>query len=783
MGQAFHGSATATETVRRAIKNVPKSIRTLTKRYGNAIAKLPLLLVCLVLLLSFTPTLAVPPNFANDTLILNLNFPTSIAFLPDGRMLITELNGVIRIVQAGASTVDPTPFLTVPNVLADEGERGLHGITLDPDFSSNGYFYVFYSCSNPRRDRVTRFKVSTTNPNQADPASQTVIWQDNIEVPRLHHGGTIVFGNDGKMYISVGDAGYDNPTRAQQLTNFRGKILRINRDGTIPTDNPFYDGNGPNYDAIWALGLRNPFRITYDSVSGRMFIGDVGNATYEEVNEGVAGANYGWPHCEGSTCLSPAPANYRPPLFSYVHTNGRSASLTLGFVYRGGQFPGAYNGSLFYGDYSQNWIRRLTFDPFGNFTGSVNFEPNSSQLDGPYGEIVDLKQGPEGALYYVSMGTGPNLGMIRRIKYTGANQPPVITSASAAPTSGPGPSLTVTFSGAATDADNDPLLYGWEFGDGTDSEGANITHTYTQSGQYTARMIAYDGENQTLSDPITIHVGSPPSATITAPLDGRTFRAGDVITFTGTATDPDGPLTDANYAWTVDLLHLDHIHPAQGVVSGTSGTFTIPTNDHDLNNTTRYRITLTVTDASGQSDTEMVTIYPETVNLTFASLPPGLVVNLNGVPHVAPFTIKSVINFQHVLDAPVQQQAGGVNYQFVSWSDGRAPSHTITVGTTGGTYTANYQAPLSPTATATPLTATPSASSTPPPPPPAYTYQPSPTYTVTPSLTPTITASWSPTPSITPTFTSTSVPTQVTFPVASPTATPTPRPSPPPYNG
>ncbi len=747
------------------------------------IAKLPLVLVCLALVLSFAPTLAVPPNFANDTLILNLNSPTSMTFLPDGRMLITELNGVIRIVQAGATTADLTPFLTVPNVLADEGERGLHGITLDPDFSANSYFYVFYSCSAPRVDRVTRFKVNSSNPNRADPLSQTIIWQDNLEVPRLHHGGTIVFGNDGKMYISVGDGGYANGARAQELTNFRGKILRLNRDGTIPTDNPFYDGNGPNYDAIWALGLRNPFRITYDLPTGRLFIGDVGNATYEEINVGAAGANYGWPRCEGTTCTGAPPTNYRPPLYSYIHTNGRSASITMGFVYRGVQFPGAYAGSLFYGDYSQNWIRRLTFDPFGNFTGSAFFEPHNSQLDGPYGEIVDLKLGPEGALYYVSLGTGPNLGTIRRIKYTGANQPPVITLATASPTSGTGPPLTVNFSGAATDADNDPLHYFWQFGDGTETQGANVTHTYTQSGQYTARLTASDGVNQTLSNPITIHVGSPPVATITAPVDGLTFRAGDVITFTGTATDADGPLAANNYSWTIDLVHLDHIHPALGAVTGMSGTFTIPRNDHDLNNTTRYRITLTVTDASGQSDTESVTIYPQTVNLTFASVPPGLVLNLNGIPRVAPFTVNSVINFQHVLDAPVQQQAGGVNYQFMSWSDGGAPSHTITVPATGNTYTVNYQAMLptfTPSRTPTPLTATPTASITPLPPPPPYTYQASATHTPTSTLSPTVTASWSPTPSVTPSITSTPSPTLTAYLLPTATATPTPLPPPPP---
>ena len=114
-----------------------------------------------------------------------------------------------------------------------------------------------------------------------------------------HHGGGLAFGPDGKLYISTGDNG--DPPTVQSLTSHHGKILRVNKDGTIPSDNPFFDGNGPNIDAIWARGLRNPYRFSFDSATGRMYIGDVGQNSIEEVNIGVAGANYGWPTCEG-TC-------------------------------------------------------------------------------------------------------------------------------------------------------------------------------------------------------------------------------------------------------------------------------------------------------------------------------------------------------------------------------------------------------------------------------------------------------------------------------------------------
>ena len=209
-----------------------------------------------------------------------------------------------------------------------------------------------------------------------------------------------MFGNDGKLYFTTGDHFEGSPS--QSLSSPRGKIHRINPDGTVPTDNPFYDGNGPNVDSVWALGLRNPFRAFYDAPTGRLFVGDVGgndNSTArEEINLGVPGANYGWPNCEGM-CGNPA---YTRPLFVSAQRPGRV--VTGGFVYRGTQFPSSYQGSYFFADYTQNWIKRLTFDASGNVSGVFNFEPLDGSVDGPYGDIVYLTEGPDGALYYVDIG-------------------------------------------------------------------------------------------------------------------------------------------------------------------------------------------------------------------------------------------------------------------------------------------------------------------------------------------------------------------------------------------
>ena len=226
-----------------------------------------------------------------------------------------------------------------------------------------------------------------------------------------------------------------------------------------PASNPFYDGAGPNLDAIWARGLRNPFRISFDSVTGRLYIGDVGSnstsTSLEEVNLGVAGANYGWPVCEGS-CGTAGMTN---PWFTYPH-GGRDASITGGFVYRGTQFPAEYRGSYFYGDYVQNWIRGLRLNGDGSIQQPFNFEPANGASDGPHGEVVDLLEGPDGSLYYVDFGTSwegqSRPGTVRRIRYLLANQAPVALS-SATPLSGPAP-LQVSFSSAgSSDPEGAPL--------------------------------------------------------------------------------------------------------------------------------------------------------------------------------------------------------------------------------------------------------------------------------------------------------------------------------------
>ncbi|MBX4200052.1 PQQ-dependent sugar dehydrogenase [Candidatus Parcubacteria bacterium] len=655
--------------------------------------------------LSFTTqdvSTSTPGTFQNEIITSNLNLPVQIQFLPNGNLLILELGGKIWILRAGASQVDPIPFLELTNVGTTNGYQGLFDITLDPDFSNNHYYYVFYTLSNPNVDRVSRF-TATNDLFGTVAGSEFVIYQDTQDAGPDHHGGALNFASDGKLYITTGEN--FAAERAQDMTSTEGKILRLNKDGTVPTDNPFYDGAGPNADGIWALGLRNPYRAWIDPTDGKFYIGDVGGNDYstaiEEVDMGVRGANYGWANCEAN-CQTPP---YTQPLYYYPH-DGRDASITGGFVYHGTQFPATYRGSYFFADYAQNWIKRLTFDTNGNVSGVINFEPPTGIPDGPYGDIVALKEGPDGALYYVDIGfndtcpTCQSVSKIRRIKFISNDLPPVAVSSANLIQSSSTP-FTVNFSSTgSSDPDGNTLTYLWDFGDNTaTSTLANPSHTYTQTGQFSARLTVSDGMSSTTATPIVITIGNSPVITLSSPIDGSLFRAGDVINFSADATDTeDGALPASAFTWNIDFLHEGHVHPALPTVGSKSGTFQIPTSGHDFHGNTRYRFTVTVTDSDGLKSSASVIIYPDKVNLTLDTVPSGIGLTLDGLAITTPTVYDTLIGYNHVVNAPTTTQ-GANTFNFANWSDGGTQQHTVVVPSSPLTLTATYsqvQSPIPP---------------------------------------------------------------------------------------
>ena len=616
-----------------------------------------------------TAELASGSYFRNEILTTGLSLPTTMAFLPGGAMLVGEIGGTVKRVLPPYTHPEPTPFLQITNIGLNFANQGLYTVAIDPAFTTNRYIYVFYTLGTPNHDRLSRF---TVNQSLTSAGSEQVLYEDEGESGADHHGGAIMFGNDGMLYLTTGEQFWG--PNAQDMANPQGKILRLNpADGSPAPGNPFL--NTPGVDPrIWASGLRNPFRAYYDAPTGRMLIGDVGYQTTEEINVGARGANYGWPDAEGPSS-NPAFTN---PIFSYPHA-GHDSAVVGGFVYHGAQFPSSYQGSYFYADYAKHWIKRLTLDAAGKVTGAFNFEPIDGSNDGPYGDIVYLTEGPDGALYYVDLGFqlgGNGAGAVHRISYVSSNQPPV-AAASATPTTGAAP-LSVTFSSAgSSDPEGTPLSYSWDFGDGVVSTDANPTHTYTTRGVYQARLTVSDGVNSTLSAPVSISVGSPPVITTfnTTPTDGGFFVAGDVVSFNATATDADGVLSPSSYVWNIDFLHDGHVHPGTPT-TGTGGTFTIPTTGHDFSGNTRYRITLTVTDATGLKTSRSAIIYPTKVSLTFNTVPSGLTLYVDGIAHTGQFVYDTLVGFHHTLEAR-DQTVGTSTYTFSSWSDGGTQQHTI----------------------------------------------------------------------------------------------------------
>ncbi len=607
------------------------------------------------------------PGFTAETVAtLPIYQAVGLTFAPDGRLFVWQKNGQVRIVKNGV--LRSQPFFALGNKVNVSGDRGLIGLALDPNFASNGYVYLLYvyegggnpGDNGPKTARLSRLQADPNNPDVALPNSEVVLLGtlDNAPCSQYAEGsdcmasdsiahtvGTVRFAPDGTMLVGMGDGAspfFLDPLafRAQYLNYYNGKILRINPDGTAPSDNPFYDGTNSVRSKVYAYGLRSPYRFGVHATTGEVIIGDVGHTTWEELNRGRA-ANFGWPCYEGaspqqgfqnafpSQCASVPASAVTAPLHTYAHDD--EAAVVGGPYYTATQFPPKYRGNFFFADYVKSFIRRVVFDGSNNVASVENFATNLTTL-------VSLELGPDGALYYLELETGK----LRRIRFTGSA--PVAVAAATRPSlSEP---YNVVFSSQGTvDPDGTALAYLWEFGDGTTSTEANPTHLYPATGvrTYTARLTVTNVYSLTATTTVNVVVGSRfPLALITAPADGSTVNIGDTVTFSGSGTDPDETLPASALSWNVLLHHNGHVHPGLSV-TGTSGSFVIE--NHGSEDTYFYEIVLTVTDSSGLTDTDSIRVNPRSPT---SSLPPpwtAAEVGSNGQPGSASqasgtFTVK-----------------------------------------------------------------------------------------------------------------------------------------------
>ena len=580
--------------------------------------------------------------------------------------------------------------------------------------------------------RVSRVNVAT--------GAETILVEDWCMQYPSHTIGGLAFGADGSLYASGGEgADYNaadwgqsgeppNPCgdppgpintaltrpaseggalRSQDVrttgdpTGLDGTIIRIDpQTGAGRPGNPFAASPNANARRIVAYGMRNPWRMTVRPGTDELWFSEVGWGTLEEINRvqvpnDAIAENFGWPCFEGTwrqpfytgldLCDSLMASETVPPFFNYFHdvpiagedcpSSGASVS-GISFVPTTNQYPAAYQGALFFSDYSRNcmWVMQRSATS-GALPDPANVKVFREDASGP----VDLQAGPGGYLYYVDLFDGT----VGRIDYSSTKP---VASFTATPSSGAAP-LPVAFDASASnDPDGTTLTYAWKFGDGTTGTGKTPAHTYQQPGRYTVELTVTDVSGATGTTTRSVSAGVP-TVTISAPAASKTWEVGESLSFAGSATDNTGAAIPADHlVWTVVLEHGAcpgcHEH-AITTVTGPTGT--ADAIDHDYPSSILLR--LTATDGEGLVATATRRLQPKTTQLTVVSSPPGAGLNLDGETSSAPLTRTAIVGSTHSLNAP--EVADGRT--FVGWSDGGGRAHTLHAPPAPATYTATYQ--------------------------------------------------------------------------------------------
>lgn len=396
-----------------------------------------------------------PAGFQETPLAAGLDRATAMEIAPDGRLWVLEQSGQVQVFHGGSTT--GFAALDLPAAaINDDGERGLLGIAFDPSYDiaspAADFVYLYYtSTASPGpHNRISRFTVNNTDPDHPTLSSESVIFElDALSSATNHNGGAIHFGPGNFLFVAVGDNA--TSANAQSLGTVHGKMLRIRADGSIPADNPFFGATAGNNRAIWALGLRNPFTFAFQPGTNRMFINDVGQGSFEEIDDGAVGANYGWPSTEGDFNPGQFPGFTRP-FYAYAHGDGtfEGQAITGGAFYnpQSATFPAQFAGDYFFADFVNSWINVIDIATRGvtRFATGANLP-------------VDLRVAADGSLWYLARGTG----QVLRIEPSATAEPaPTFTARINFQTGGsqgfPGyvPDL-----GLAFDNRGNGLSYGW----------------------------------------------------------------------------------------------------------------------------------------------------------------------------------------------------------------------------------------------------------------------------------------------------------------------------------
>lgn len=509
-----------------------------------------------------------------------------------------------------------------------------------------------------------------------------------------------------------------------------GTIARVDpNSGAALPDNPLVGSANPGAERVVAYGLRNPFRIAPRPGTSEIWIGDVGWETSDEINRllnpTAAAQNFGWPCYEGPNpqaaygslglrqceALYARPGAVTPPVFAYgyfdpivsgeICKSGTQSISGLAF-YGTGTYPAAYQGALFFADYSRECIWVM----FPGANGDPDPATRATFAIGAEGP-VDLQIGPGGDLFYVEL----NGGTVRRVRSTAVEGQPPVAVVTAVPTSGSVP-LTVRFDATQSHVQEPggTLSYAWDLnGDGAfdDGNGATAEYVYTIPGAVTASVRVTDSRDRADTASVVIQVGSaPPLLSIQSPSAMTRWRVGDTLTLSGSATDAIGtPLPPSALTWSVILHHCPetcHTHTIQQLQGVAQATIDAP--DHEY--PSYLEIRLSAVDADGLSATTSVELQPQTATVAFDTVPSGLALVVGSERQSTPFQRTAIVGGALTIGAPVQQMLGGTTYLFEAWSDGGDQTHAIIVADAPGTLVATFAA-LLPTPTATPLPPTP----------------------------------------------------------------------------
>jgi glucose/arabinose dehydrogenase len=610
----------------------------------------PLILI-LVSLLSFVlgQTQELPEGFIIEVFASGIEQPVCLVEAPDGRIFVAERTGKIRIIQNGELLENP--FYEVQT--ETPGERGVTGIVLHPDFETNGFLYIHYTIVDSNQNAVIRV---TAAGNSAPENSQEQIFLLDPMWASWHNGGSMFFDDENFLFIGVGDGtGWQ---AAEQTTTTLGKILRLHDDGSIPIDNPFFDSTDGNNRAIWAIGVRNPYTMARQNSSGRIFFNDVGNNLWEEINELIEGAHYGWGNIEGPIQAGQvAPPEYQDPLYAYDHSQGCAVvgsdfyePLTLAF-------PESYFGKYFFMDYCQGTI--YTMDPA---TYDISSFVEGLQLSN------FLCVSNDGSLLVSEIYNN----RILKISYAGDGSPYIIEQPLNVETV-PGES----YGFAVNAAGSDPLSYQWY------KNGLPIDNASASFIQFDDVLLSDDGDQYhctvsnvlgTLSSDtvlLTVIDESRPEIVMISPLPESTYQAGDTLWFEAIAMDlEDGQIAAENFTWNLFFHHNVHLHPALTNITGVqSGYYVIP-NAGETAIDVWFEVIVKVEDSAGLEQSASVEVHPQIAQFSVQSSAVDFTFSLDGASKQSGQGISSVAGLIRSIELPEFVIQSNQLFQFQDWGNG-----------------------------------------------------------------------------------------------------------------